>query len=165
MSDEIEVVYVAMKDDSDEDTTTLISSVNNDDKQIIDSGYSCHMTGDKNKFKTFESYDGNNVKFGNDEPCHVKGKGFVVLIEKITCDNTYFVEGLNYNFLSVTQLNRSRYKVEFNQKKALIYNSEGDLSRSDKRTKGNLFYLDESIETCLMVKNEDVWLWNKRLCM
>ena len=52
MSNEIEVVYVAMKDDSDEDTTTLISYVNKDDKWIIDS--SC--------FKIFEYYDGKNVK-------------------------------------------------------------------------------------------------------
>ena len=83
-----------MKDDFDKDTTALISYVNKDDKWIIDSG-SHHMTGDKSKFKTFKSYDGNNVKFGNDVPCPVKGKGYVVLIDKITCDNTYFVEGLN----------------------------------------------------------------------
>ena len=30
--------------------------------------------------------------------------------------------------------------------------------------KGNFIYLDKSIETCLMVKIEDVWLWHKRLC-
>ena len=95
MFDEIEVVYVAMKDDSNEDTTTLISYVNKDDKWIIDSGCSHHMTGDKSKFKTFELYDGNNVKFGNDAPCPIKGKGSVVLIEKITHYNMYFVQGLN----------------------------------------------------------------------
>ena len=46
----------------------------------------------------------------------------------------------------------------------MIYNSEVELSGSGERTKGNLFYLDESIETCLMVKSDDVWLWHKRLC-
>ena len=66
--------------------------------------------------------------------------------------------------ISVAQLNKSRYKVEFNQKKALIYNSQGELSGNSDRTKDNSFSLDESIETCLMVKNEDVWLWHKRLC-
>ena len=121
------------------------------------------MTSDKNKFKTFESCDGNSVKFGNDSPCPMKGKGSIVLIDKIICENTQFVEGLNYNLLSVAQLNKSGYKVEFNQKKALIYNSEGELSGTGERTKGNLLYLDESIETCLMVKSEDVWLWHKRL--
>ena len=37
-------------------------------------GYSHRMTGDRSKFKTFELYDGNTVKFGNDAPCLVKGK-------------------------------------------------------------------------------------------
>ena len=116
------------------------------------------MPGDKSKFKTFESYNGNNVKYGNDTPCPMKGKGSIVLIDKITCENTYLVEGLNYNFLSIAQLNRFGYKVEFNQKKALIYNSKGELSNSCERTKGNLFYLDESTKICLMVKSDDVWL-------
>ena len=71
---------------------------------------------------------------------------------------------LNYNLLSVAQLNKSGYVVEFNQKKALIYNSEGELSGSVERTKGNIFYLDESTKTCLVVKSDDVWLWHKRLC-
>ena len=66
--------------------------------------------------------------------------------------------------LSVAQLNKSRYKVEFNQKKDLISNFEGNLSGSGERKKGNLLYLDETIETCLMVKIDDVWLWHKRLC-
>ena len=47
MSDEIEVVYVAMKDDYNEDTTTMILYVNKGDKWIIDSGCSHHMTSDK----------------------------------------------------------------------------------------------------------------------
>ena len=65
MSDEIELVYVVMKDDFDEDTIALISYVNKDDKWIIDSDCSHHMIGGKNKFKTFESCDGNSVKFVN----------------------------------------------------------------------------------------------------
>ena len=77
-----------MKDDSNEGTTTLVSYVNKDNKWIIDSGCSHHMTGDKSKLKIFEYYDENNVKFGNDAPCPVKGKGCVVLVDKITCDNT-----------------------------------------------------------------------------
>ena len=100
-----------MKDNSDEDTIALISYVNKDDKWIIDSGCSHHMTSDKNKFKTFEYCDGNSVKFENYSPCPMKGKGYVVLIDKITCENTYFVEGLKYNLLSVAQLNKSGHKV------------------------------------------------------
>ena len=96
-----------MNDDSNEDEDiALLSYVNKNDKWIIDSCCSHHMIGDRSKFENFELYNANNVKFDNDAPCLVKGKGLVILICKITCDNTYYVEGLNYNFLSVSQLNK-----------------------------------------------------------
>ena len=85
-----------MKDDSNEDeATTLISYVNKNDKWITNSGCSHHMIGNRSNFETFECYDGNTMKFGNDAPCPMKGKGSIILIDKITCDNTYYVEGLN----------------------------------------------------------------------
>ena len=87
-----EVVYVAVKDESDEDeATTLVTCVNKNDKWIIDSGSSHHINGDKSKFITFTQYDGNSVRFENDASCLIKGKGSIKLIEKISCDNAYYV--------------------------------------------------------------------------
>ena len=60
------------------------------------------MTSDKIKFETFEHYNGKSVRFGNDVPCLVKGKGSIRLTNKITCENANWVEGLNYNMLSVS---------------------------------------------------------------
>ena len=31
------------------------------------------------------------IKFGNDAPCPMKGKGYFILTDKITCENTYYV--------------------------------------------------------------------------
>ena len=75
------------------------------------------MIGYKSKFITLNYYDGFSVRFGNDAPCLIKGKGSIKLTENILCDNAYFVEGINYNLLSVSQLNNSGYKVEFEKKK------------------------------------------------
>ena len=59
-----------MKDEA----TVLVSCVNKNDRWIIDNGCSHHMTGDKSKFITLTSYDGNSVRFGNYAPCLIKGK-------------------------------------------------------------------------------------------
>ena len=47
------------------------------------------MTGDKTKFEHMEHYDGGSVKFGNNEPCCIKGKGRISLINKLRRDNAY----------------------------------------------------------------------------
>ncbi|WP_425279426.1 hypothetical protein [Enterobacter hormaechei] len=68
-----------MKDQSDEEeATTLVTCINKNDRWIIDSGRSHHMTGDKSKFITLTYYDGNSVRFGNDAPCLIKGKGSII---------------------------------------------------------------------------------------
>ena len=48
--------------------------IKKNDTWIIDSEFSHHMIGDKTKFENLEYYDGGSVKFGNNEPCCIKGK-------------------------------------------------------------------------------------------
>ena len=76
----------------------------------------------------------------------------------IQCDNAYWVDGLKYNLLSVAQLIISGYRVEFQHKKVKIYDANGELIRSGEKTRGNLFYLDLSNDTCLFAKYQDIWL-------
>ena len=74
---EDEMVYITIKDESDdeEDQMALISHVSKNDTWIIDSDCSHHMIGDRTKFEDMEPYDGCSVRFGNNEPCCIKGKG------------------------------------------------------------------------------------------
>ena len=80
------------------------------------------MTRDKSKLITLNYYDGNSVRFGNDAPCLIKGKGFIKLTDKISSENAYYVEELNYNLLSVSQQNNLGCKVEFENKIANVGN-------------------------------------------
>ena len=91
------------------------------------------------KFTSFTQYDRNSVRFGNNAPCLIKGKGSIKLTEKISCDNVYYVEGLNYNLLSVSQLGNIGCKVEFENKIAKIYDSQGSLIGKGDQTRINLF--------------------------
>ena len=74
------------------------------------------------------------------------------------------IEGLNYNFLSVSQLNFLDCKVEFENKSDKIYDNDRKLHWKGDQTRGNLFYLDMDDVIFLVVEFNDVWLWNKRLC-
>ena len=122
------------------------------------------MTEDKSKFINLTSYDGNSFRFGNDAPCLIKRKGSIKLIYKISSDNAYYVEGLNYNLLSVSQLNKLGCKVEFENKSTKIYDINGKLIVKGDQARSNLFYLDIDDATCLVVKLDDTWPWHKRLC-
>ena len=121
-SDEDEIVCISLKDELDDenDKMALISHIRKNDTCIIDSGCSHHMTGDKSKFEHLEHYDGGNVRFGNDEPCYVKGKGCITLTDELRCDNAYLVGGLKHNLLSVAHLNNIGFKVELMNVKAKL---------------------------------------------
>ena len=60
-----------------------------------------------------EHYDGGSVRFENNEPCCIKGKCCISLTNELRCVNSYCVEGLKHNLLSVAQLNNIKFKVEF----------------------------------------------------
>ena len=109
-------------------------------------------------------YDGNSVRFGNDAPYLIKGKGSIKLKENILCDNAYYVDGIKYNFFSVSQLNNLGCKVEFENKISMIYDTDGKLIGKGDQTRSNLFYLDIEDTTYLIVEFDDVWLWHKWLC-
>ena len=75
------MVYIVVKDEYDDawDKMELISHVRKNDIWIIDSVFSHHMIGDKTKFEHMEYYDRGSVRFGNNEPCNIKGKGCILL--------------------------------------------------------------------------------------
>ena len=97
------MVYVVVKDEleDEEDKMELISHVSKNDTWIIDSGCSHHMTSDRTKFENMKHYDGGSVRFGNNEPCCIKGKGCISLTNELRCDNAYWVERLKHNLPSV----------------------------------------------------------------
>ena len=61
-------------------------------------------------------------------------------------------------------MNNLGCKVEFENKVAKIYDTNGKLIGKGDQTRSNLFYLDIGDATCLVVKFDDVWLWHKRWC-
>lgn len=113
--------------------------MDNSNDWIIDSGCSHHMTGDRSKFLSLKEFDGCVVKFDNDSPCMVKGKGVISLNGKSNVDDVYWVEGLKHNLLSVAQLNDRGYPLEFRNGMCKIFDNKGELIATGKQTRGNFF--------------------------
>lgn len=116
------------------------------------------MTSDKHKFVRLKDYDGDCVRFGNDAPYLMKGKGSITLLDNAKCDDVYWIEGLKYNLLSVAQLNNIGYQIEFQKGIVKVHDKHGKLVATKTQTKGNTFYLDSTMNNCLHAKIEDTWL-------
>ena len=99
-----------------------------------------------------EHYDGGSVIFGNNEPCCIKRKGCISLINELVCDNAYWVEGLKHNLLSVAQLMNIGFKVEFMHGKERLLDDKGNIIGSGKQKKVTYFILILVIAHVLLLK-------------
>ena len=88
---EDEMVYVVVKDEFDDkgDKMVLISHVSKNDTLIIDSVFSHHMTREKTNLEHMEHYDRGSVRFGNNEPCNIKGRGCISLTNELVFENDF----------------------------------------------------------------------------
>ena len=65
--------------------------------------------------------------------------------------------------LSVSKLGNIGCKVEFKNRFAKIYDSQGSLIGKGDQKRSNLFYLDMEDASCLIVQTDDLWIWHKKL--
>ena len=100
------------------------------------------------KVDKFEEINyGETIKLGNGVPSTVKGRGSLILNDKIKCYDVYWVQGLKYNLLSVSQLNNLHQNLEFKNRKVKIFDDKGNILGTRGKNKANLFYLDPTVET------------------
>ena len=63
----------------------------------------------------------------------------------------------------MSQIRNVSCKVEFGNKTTKIYDTNRNLIGKGDQTRSNLFYLDIEDVAYLIVRFDDIWLWNKRL--
>ncbi|VFQ77315.1 unnamed protein product [Cuscuta campestris] len=133
----------------------------------LDSGCSRHMTGDASLLSNLIPYDGPRVTFGGSNDFGLtKGLGNLVYKE-LTIQAVSYVEGLNYNLLSISQFCDKGYSLEFCKDMASLKNiSTNEVILTGKRIR-NIYEVmwDNVKETCLISKGDTnlLWLWHKRL--
>ena len=132
------------------------------------SGCSKHMTGDKLKFLSLETYDGGTVTFDDNMKGEIIAKGKVWRSSSHVIDNVFLVENLKHNLLSISQFCDKGNSVNFTSERCIIYRSDlGDTVLEGIR-KGNTYVVDistvpKSSLTCLSVIEDDPLLWHKHL--
>ena len=126
------------------------------------------MTGDSSKFSSFRHKSKGTVSFGNSGELKVIGIGDIRISEKFVIKNVLLVKGMAFNLLSVSQLCDSGYRVEFNSSQCLVKHSELNTNVLIGHRKENIYQVElfgatNVFAKCLMSKEEETWLWHRRL--
>ncbi|VFQ85201.1 unnamed protein product [Cuscuta campestris] len=120
----------------------------------LDSGCSRHMTGDASLLSNLIPYDGPRVTFGGSNDFGLtKGLGNLVY-KGLTIQAVSYVEGLNYNLLSISQFCDKGYSLEFCKDMASLKNiSTNEVILTRKRIR-NIYEViwDDVKDACLISK-------------
>jgi len=101
--------------------------------------------GDKEKLQSYSALEKERkVSFGNDTHVAIKGKGFVLLKEKVKAWNVMSVDGLTHNLLSVSQMCDQGNEVVFRSNGCVVCELDrGETLIKGIRTPNNLYILKE----------------------
>jgi hypothetical protein len=106
---------------SNEECTIALQAKKKKRGWYVDSGYSKHMTGDRDMFLTLRKERDGSVSFKNDDSTKIIAKGTVIIGKKNTKEeNVLLVEDMKHNLLSVIQICDQGHKVTFYSQKCEI---------------------------------------------
>ncbi|GJT41173.1 putative ribonuclease H-like domain-containing protein [Tanacetum coccineum] len=147
-----------------------------EEKGVIDSGCSRHMTGNMSYLTDFEEIDGGYVAFGgNPKGGKITGKG-TIKTGNLDFKNVYFVRELKFNLFSVSQMCDKKNSVLFNDTECIVLSLNVKLTDESHvllkvPRKNNMYSVDlknivpKGGLTCLFAKatSDESKLWHRRL--
>ncbi|XP_060210690.1 uncharacterized protein LOC132637646 [Lycium barbarum] len=137
-------------------------------KWYMDSVCSKHMIGEKDHFLSLKAFQSGSVSFENSKKVHILGVEKVERTIAHAIENAYFVNGLKYSLVSVSQICDRGNEVKFLSCSCTVTSLKtGEVVLVAKRFK-NVYVIDfgsqdESDLTCLSAIEEDPELWHRRL--
>ncbi|GJS24526.1 ribonuclease H-like domain-containing protein, partial [Tanacetum coccineum] len=146
------------------------------EKGVIDSGCSRHMTGNKSYLSDYEEINGGFVAFGGDpKGGRITGKGKISTC-KLDFEDVYFVKELKFNLFSVSQMCDKKNSVLFTDTECVVLSPDFKLLDENHvllrvPRKDNMYSVDlKNIVpsgglTCLFKKAtlDESNLWHRRL--
>ncbi|GJR90899.1 putative ribonuclease H-like domain-containing protein [Tanacetum coccineum] len=147
-----------------------------EDKGVIDSGCSRHITGNRSYFIDYEEIDGGFVAFGgNFKGGKITGKG-KIRTDKLDFEDVYFVKELKFNLFSVSQMCDKKNSVLFTDTECVVLSPDFKLTDESHvllkvPRKDNMYSVDlknvvpQGGLTCLFAKAtpDESNLWHRRL--
>jgi hypothetical protein len=128
------------------------------------------MTGEKNMFTSFEKNDTTSdiITFENNSQGKVLGHSKIAITTEHSISKVLFVESLDYNLLSVSQLCEMSYNYLFTNKGVIIFKRSDGSFAFKGVLRGKLYLVDfapEEVELdkCIIAKRNMSWLWHCRL--
>jgi hypothetical protein len=99
-----------------------------ENKWLMDSGCSRHMTGDKKWFFSHTPLSHKEyATFGDDKKGKVLGTGVIKVNNKFTLKDVALVDKLGYNLMSVSQFIDANLDVLFHKSGSKVLDSRGNL--------------------------------------
>ncbi|GKD42795.1 ribonuclease H-like domain-containing protein, partial [Tanacetum coccineum] len=156
--------------------TKVIDHQDLEDKGVIDSGCSRHMTWNMSYLTDFEEIDGGYVAFGgNSKGGKITGNG-TIKTGNLDFEDVYFVRELKFNLFSVSQMCDKKNSVLFNDTECIVLSLNSKLTDESHillkiPRKDNMYSVDLKNNvpkgglTCLFVKatSDESKLWHRRL--
>ncbi|GJT18094.1 putative ribonuclease H-like domain-containing protein [Tanacetum coccineum] len=145
------------------------------DRGIFYSGYSGHMTGNKDHLEDFEEFKGGSITFGGSKG-YITGKGRI-RVGNLDFDSVSFVKELgHFNLFSISQICDKLYKVLFTETECLVVSPDFKMPDENQillkvPRQHNMYSFDMTTPTlskdyaCLIAKatSDESKLWHRRL--
>lgn len=134
----------------------------------MDSGFSKNMIGKMEDFLSLKAFQGGNISFGNGKKGYILGVGKICKTLEHAIENVFYVNGLKYSLLSMSQICDKGNKVKFLSVACTMTNIQsGEVILIEKRFK-SMYVADlDSISgdslTCLSAVEDNAALWHRRL--
>jgi hypothetical protein len=128
------------------------------------------MTGEKRMFSSYEKNEDSRraITFGDGNQGLVKGLGKIAISPDNSISNVFFVDSLDYNLHSDSQLCKIRYNCLFTDVGVTVFRRSDDSIAFKGVLDGQLYLVDfndnqAELDTCLIDKTNMGWLWHRRL--
>src|ERR1044071_6512228 len=110
----------------------------------LDSGCSCHMTGNKRTMSSLQHLQGGNISFGDKSTGTIIGVGTVNINDHVQISTVNLVSSLGFNLLSIFQLcDQGKNEVKFTSSNFFVINDKGTVILKGKRFE-NIYVVDSS---------------------